>query len=150
MKKIFIAVSCAVSLFFVTGCKTLTPNQVSNAVNLINVTVPIGVEYAVMKDTNTIPYFRAAADVIDISTIPGTSPVELINSLNNIGRVNFNTPEARLAVMTGIGIYEAFFVQSVASNTNEVVVLQALSKAIRQGLPPVTTKMGHKSKIKRK
>lgn len=115
------------------GCATVTPNQVQTTVNVLNATVPVAVAYAIQKDTNTVPYIRASADVIEV-VASGTNlaPAVLIADLNKIPQ--FNSPEAKLAVMAGVGIYSAFYGQTLGNDTNTVLILKTLSADIRLGL----------------
>jgi hypothetical protein len=151
MKKLFTTVSCIIPLLFVTGCATLTPTQLARTQAILNATVPIAVEYAVIKETRTIPYFRAAADAIDLAASTGNiDPTKLVASLQALGVKELKTPEAELAIMAGVGIYQVFFAETVSGDVNAVAILHTLAMDIRQGLPPVTTTKGHKSQVKRR
>lgn len=119
------------------GCAT-TPTQsdVQSAVTAIQITIPVAVEYAVMKDPRAATYCNAAAAVIDTVAGSGdTSPDALLTALAGIDPA-LETPEAKLAVMAGVGIYSAYFAKQVQSDANTVLVLRTVALAIRQGLTP--------------
>jgi hypothetical protein len=144
MKKFFI-IACMVALLpMFVGCKTVTPSQMQTTVNLMNTVVPIGVEYAVYKDASTVPYFRAAADAVEL-VASGTNfnPAVLIEDLNKIPQTS--TLEARLAVTAGVGIYATFFAEQVGNDANAVLILHTLSTDIHRGLGDATAKVHYKT-----
>lgn len=144
MKKIVNSLILALlSIPFFVGCSTVTPSQTQNTVNLLNSVVPVSVAYAVAKEPKTIPYFIASSDVIAVIAA-GTNynPAVLISDLSKIPQTS--TPEAKLAVMTGVGIYTSFFSTTVANDTNTTLILNTLSGDIKLGLGTTAAK-----KIKR-
>ena len=124
-----------------TGCATTTQTsqqQLQTALATIQAVVPIAVEYAVAKEPKAGPYLQAAADVMDVASSTNASPTALLSALAAIDPA-LAPPEAKLAVMAGVGIYTGFFAGQVVSNADTVAVLKAVASAIRQGLSPVAS-----------
>jgi len=148
--KMFVSVICAASLLFATGCKTITSSQLNQAQAILNATVPIAVEYAILKDAKSLPYLVAAADLIDVAASTGNVfPATIVVDLRALGVKELKSLEAELAIMGGIGIYEVFFAQTVTGDANTTILLRTLATDIRRGFPLVTAKSNFKSKIKR-
>ena len=140
-----LVLSALLVLPILVGCSTITPTQLQTSAAVMQATVPVAVSYAVSQDTNTIPYFRASADAIDL-VAKGTndSPALLIADLNKIPAVA-TSPYAKPAVLAGVGIYTAFYGQTVAGDTNTIILLEDLAADIRIGLGSDSAK-----KLKRK
>ena len=133
---------------FNTGCKTVVStnptsgatitNQVVNSaaiIPVINAVVPLAVQVAVQKETNSIVYFQATTVVLDTLVTGGTyDPANVTAALSSL---QVNTPEAQMAVQAGLSIYKSFAAEAVTQKltaTESLAVLQAFSDAIKQGL----------------
>lgn len=126
------------ALPLLVGCATTNPvSPVAAAVASIHVIVPIAVEYAATQDKNCIPYLTAAAGVCDIALSSGnTTPAQLIAALDASSANSLKTPLAHAAVMSAIGLYEAFLAVNVTSSADATQIISAISSSIRAGLPP--------------
>jgi hypothetical protein len=152
MKKISIVIATYIILIAVlgfanTGCKSVVTtdasgtsitNKVVNSAAVvpnINGVVPIAVQVAISKDSNSIAYFGAAAVILDALVTSGEyNPTNVTSSLSSL---KINTPEAQLAVQAGLSIYKAFAADAVTAKLQSsefLAVLQAFSDAIKQGL----------------
>lgn len=122
------------------GCNSLTSTQVQTSIAVMNATVPPAVAFAAYKDTNTIPYFKASAAVIDlIAKGTNDNPAILITELNKVPAVA-SSPYAKPAILAGVGIYTAFYGQTMAGNTNTIVLLSTFADDVRLGLGEVAAK----------
>jgi hypothetical protein len=149
MKKLILSLACAAPLVF-AGCGTLNPSQAATAQKIIRATVPIGVEIAVLREPRVVPYLRASADAVDIAASdPQIAPGVLLSDLQKTTVNLFKTEIAEIAILGGVNIFEVFLADKVAADTNIVAVLMTLSDSIRAGLPPVTSTVGFKSKVKK-
>jgi hypothetical protein len=114
----------------VTGCgttgKTLTPA-------LVQIAVQTGTSYGIMKDTNAIPYLRAAAPVICNAAGSGTlDPTAVVAALESSGSAQLKTPEGVIIINGVLAIYEAVY---DAYGTNvQASVVQPYLQAVCNGL----------------
>lgn len=136
-----------ISLIATTGCKTtvvnnpdgtVVTNKVINAqmtAKIIRSVVPVGVQIAVIKETNSIPYFQAAVVAIDALAYSGVyDPIKLQEALTSL---KIDSQDALLAIQAGLSIYKSFAAEAVTAKLNDteyLVVLIALSDSIKQGL----------------
>jgi hypothetical protein len=120
------------------GCATTQPiDPVAAAVAGIHATVPIAVEYACSQDKNCVPYLVAAAGALDLAIANGTTtPQQLIAALDSTSAKEFRTPLAHAAILSGIGVYEAFLLTTTTGSTGATTIIGALAVSIREGLPP--------------
>lgn len=166
MKKLLVALlsiaAIAGLLVLNTGCKTVVTdkgdgtfvtNKVVNAaaiIPVINGVVPVAVQIAVNKDTNSVPYLRAASVVLDALVSSGNyNPADVSAALSSL---KANTPEAQLAVSAGLAIYKAFAADAVTAkleSSQSLAVLKAFSEALKQGLAySVTPTVGNVVQVK--
>ena len=135
-------------LFLINGCKTVITNNpdgtsvtnkvvdVKTVTNSINFVVPLAVQVAVGADTNSVPYFNAAIVTIQVLARQGEyDPQYLEDSLK--ASSGLQTPEAKLAIQAGLGLYKAYIADSINLNSKKLdygVVLVAFSEALKTGL----------------
>jgi len=121
-----------------TTVPTLDTNAVITGINAV---VPVAVRLAVQKDTNCGPYLKQAAIIFRAAAMRGDfDPLMIQQSLASISIKELRTDEAALAEQAGLALYQAYVAQVVSAKLDQVVwlrpVLDALSRAIVQGLPP--------------
>jgi len=131
-----------------TGCKTLPSGQITfdlpTAGRDLTLASKIGAYYAMQKDAKTRPIFQAVTSGLDLLISNNTVAASALEAtiLPLVG-TNAN---AQLAVMAGIGLYEANFADAVAYGiaSNQVVatLLPALNSGFKQAL---TLPMGQKA-----
>lgn len=141
MKNKIITLLCALPIMVgLVGCGTVTPSQLQTSVNVMNATVPPAVALAAVQEPQSVPYLRAAADAITL-VAQGTndSPAFLLADINKIP-VASNSVYARPAIIAGVGIYDAFYGQTLAGDTNTIVLLTTFADDIRLGLGPDAAK----------
>lgn len=142
-----LAVIMTVLLFGSTGCKTVVTTNTDGAsitnkvvdstaiISVINSVVPVGVQIAVAKSTNSIPYLKATAIAIDALVSAGVySPSQLQTELV---KLNVTNADAQMVIQAGLSIYKSFVADAVVAKLAEkdyLVVLKSLSDAINQGL----------------
>ncbi len=152
IKKCFIGIFITSLIIALTalgsiGCKTVVStgpsgepvtNKVVNAaaiVPIINGVVPVAVQVAIIKETNSVPYFQAATVVIDTLVNSGVyDPARLQAALSGL---KVSNQDAVLAIQAGLSIYKSFAAEAVAAKltqTEYATVLKAFSDAVKQGL----------------
>lgn len=137
------------------GCKTVSasdggtnsapvvridPEMTSDA---IRIAVAAAVPFAIEKDTNSIPYLRAAAIVLNAAADAGNyDPAQLQASLDHISVKELRSAEARAGINAAFAIYRAYAGKAVDAKLSQDVwvkpVLKALADGISAGLPPVS------------
>jgi hypothetical protein len=152
MKKLFATLVCVLAIAGLvavnSGCKSVVTtdpitgisvtNKVVNSEAIIPVlqtTIPLAVQVAIAKDTNSVAYFKATTVVLDTLAAGGNyDPMAVAAALNSL---KANTPEAQLAVMAGLSIYKSFASEAVNAKLNSAqfaAVLKAFSDSIKTGL----------------
>ncbi len=115
------------------------PNSGANTANtiaLIDSTVPLSVALAVRQDPQTVPYFKYAADAIDLAAATNATPEQVIAIIQSEGWTN---QVAEFAVIDGIKLWQAWGSQTGWTNSaDSALILHTLAKDIRLGLPPAT------------
>lgn len=115
---------------FVTGCGTtgtvLTPA-------LVRIAVQTGTSYGIMKDTNTVPYLKAATPVIcSAAGSAALDPSQVVMALESSNAAQLKTPEATIIINGALAIYEAVY---DAYGTNvQASVIQPYLQAVCDGL----------------
>ncbi len=117
----------------------------SNTIAVLDVTVPIAVAVECARQPESVLFFRAAAEVIE-AVAGGTNDasLDLSAALRELAGKAFTnlSPNAELAVMAGLVLYESFVAQHGLSglelNADQRAILRALAVDIRRGLPPAT------------
>lgn len=116
----------------------------SNTILALDVTVPVAVAVECRRSTNSVPYFRLAAESLDNVATLGTvvagrtNVIEFIREIPGVG----TNALAEAAVLGGLALYEGFVARQglseISLNADQVAILQALAADIRKGLPPAT------------
>lgn len=153
MKKIYVSAASLAAFFilmniaaFNTGCVTtgsgpINTNQLYKGAAILKMTVSASVVVATEKDTNAITYIRLIGGVLD-AVISGTdyTPGTLSKAITALNIKQLQTPEARIAINTALGLYEIYYGDYVSgkinSNQTALVLLQAIKDGINQGLGP--------------
>lgn len=106
---------------------------VENTIALINTTVPSAVAVAVAHEPGAVPALRVSAGLIREAAIGPTADLpELVTQLRDLGM----KPEAELAVLGGVALWQAYLAQHPDATTEQCrQVLLAVSQAIVAGLP---------------
>lgn len=156
MKKTLIGSVClaliaGLALLGTIGCKTVVTtnpdgttqtNQVANSAVIIPIiegVVPVAVQIAVSKETNSVVYFRATTVVLDTLVSNGVyDPAAVASAIDSIKITDKDTKLAvDAAVQTGLALYKSFAADAVTAQLNKadiLSVLQAFSDSIKRGL----------------
>jgi hypothetical protein len=104
-----------------------------NTIALINATVPSAVAVAAAHETGSVPALRVSAGLIREAAVGPTADLpELVTQLRDLGM----RPEAELAVLGGVALWQAYLAQHPDATTEQSrQVLLAVSNAITAGLP---------------
>ena len=134
MKRTLLAAMAA--LLTVMGCKTTEPNaNLQVTIAIMDQTVPIAVAVAVMHDPACEKDLREAALAIEsCAADPAVTPGMVLANLNGIGL----DQEAQLAVLGGVALWQAYLAQHPQALDDSKILLTALVRDIRAGLPPAT------------
>lgn len=115
---------------FVTGCGT-TGKTLAPAV--VRIAVQTGTTYGIMKDTNTVPYLKAAAPVICSAAGSSTlDPQQVVMALESSNAAQLKTPEAVIIINGALALYQAVY-DSYGTNVQASVV-QPYLQAVCDGL----------------
>jgi hypothetical protein len=144
MKRTLLAAMAA--LLTVTGCKTTEPNaSLQVTIAIMDQTVPISVAIAVLHDPSCANDLRNAANVIEACAAdPAVTPGMVLANLTSVGL----DQEAQLAVLGGVALWQAYVAQHPEALDDTKLLLTALVRDIRAGLPPATpdSLRGYKAK----
>jgi hypothetical protein len=144
MKRILLAAMAA--LLTVMGCKTTEPNaSLQVTIAIMGQTVPISVAIAVLHDPSCADDLRNAANVIEAcASDPAVTPGMVLANLTSVGL----DQEAQLAVLGGVALWQAYVAQHPEALDDTKLLLAALVRDIRAGLPPATPESlrGYKAK----
>jgi uncharacterized membrane protein len=143
MKNSIIAIlMCACMVL--TSCQTPTAKAIlANAPGVISVVGPIAVSKGVEKHPKSAPYLNALVVVINTFAL-GTdlSPEALTATIKSAKIKELQTPETLNVANALVVLYKSYYdtavTNKIASVENLVPILQAISKAITDGLPVVT------------
>lgn len=118
-----------------SACVSNNPDggAMENTIALINTTVPSAVAVAAAHDPESIPALRVSAGLIWEEAIgPTTDLPMLVDQLRGLGM----KPEAELAVLGGVALWQAYLAQHPDATVEQSrQVLMAVSRAITAGLP---------------
>lgn len=126
-----------------TGCTTTTqadgtvvtkldPTRTSDAIRAI---LPAGVVAAVNADHNSAAYLQASALAINAAVENGAyDPDKLKATLDTISVKELRTPEARVCIEAALGIYRAYWADSVSAKLDQTVWVKPVMKAIADGI----------------
>ncbi len=127
-----------------TSCQTPTAKAIlANAPGVISVVGPIAVSKGVEKHPKSAPYLNALVVVINTFAL-GTdlSPEALTATIKSAKIKELQTPETLNVANALVVLYKSYYdtavTNKIASVENLVPILQAISKAITDGLPVVT------------
>lgn len=130
MKKLTVLGLALALAGLITGCGT-TGKALSPA--LVRIAVQTGATYGILKDTNTIPYLKAATPVIcSAAGTTNLNPDQVIAALESSSAAQLKTPEAVIIMNGALAIYETVY---DAYGTNvQASVAQPYLKAVCDGL----------------
>lgn len=142
MKNSIIAILACACLSLVS-CQTPTAKAIlANAPGVISVVGPIAVSKGVEKQPKAAPYLKDLAVVINTFALGSDlSPAALEATIKTAKIKELQTPEALNVANALVVLYKSYYdtavTNKIASVENLVPILQAISKAITDGLPVV-------------
>lgn len=130
MKKLTVLGLALALAGIVTGCGT-TGKMLTPA--LVQIAVQTGTAYGIQKDTNSVPYLRAAAPIICSAAGSSTlDPAAVVLALENSTAAQLKTPEGVIIINGALAVYEAVY---DAYGTNiQASVVQPYLQAVCNGL----------------
>ena len=118
------------------GVKAFDPAKASL---VVKVTVPPAVKYETAKQPGSVKYIKDVATAIDSFAASKTfDDVKFKAALYDAAGDATANPEVQIVVDTVVALYSSFYADVVEQKLDQSTltpVLQALSAAIRQGLP---------------
>lgn len=134
MKKFTLLACLGTVALLATGCSTVvTP---PNVAVVLRGGSSFAVNEGISKDTNAIPYIRAAGDIICSmsSQTNNLTPADIEDALQASNVQQLSTPIADLVVNTVVGLYDANYEQWVQTQVGGNVWLQTELTALCQGI----------------
>lgn len=145
---VLIAIGSAIGLLTACtqGCKTTATvtNGVTNTVTTLDaskmsasveILVAASVPFAIEKDTNCIPYLRAAAVVFKAAAESGKyDSAQVESALDSISVNELRTPEAQAGVKAALAVYQVYLGEIVSAKLDATTWAKPLLEAIANGI----------------